>query len=326
MLNPIWIADLAPTATPSWIWDGFIAPGSITLFSSSAKTGKTTLLSHLLARRRSGGVLLDRVVTAGVTAVVTEESAGDWQARHQRLDLGGNVCLFCRPFANLPTSEEYAQLLGKLRTLKEERSLDLVIFDPLADFLPARENDPTGLLQALHPLRRLAETGISFLLAHHTHKAYSAPGLAARGSSVLTAFADIIVELRRLNADDPADRRRVLTGFSRYAQTSSSLRLELNVEATEYLCLPDADPDAFSDNWPVLRIMLEGAIYKLTRSNILEEWSSDFPRPHPGTLARWLDRAVERGLVKREGAGRKSNPFYYWLPEREGKLYGVKNW
>jgi hypothetical protein len=36
---------------------------------------------------------------------------------------------------------------------------------------------------------------------------------------VLTAFADIIVELRRLNADDPADRRRVLTGFSRYAQT-----------------------------------------------------------------------------------------------------------
>ena len=78
MLNPIWIADLAPAAAPSWIWDGFIAPGSITLFSSPAKTGKTTLLSHLLARRRSGGILLDRVVTAGVTAVVTEESAGDW--------------------------------------------------------------------------------------------------------------------------------------------------------------------------------------------------------------------------------------------------------
>jgi AAA domain len=326
MLNPIWIADLAPAATPSWIWDGFIAPGSITLFSSPAKTGKTTLLSHLLARRRAGGNLLDRVVTAGVTAVVTEESAGDWQARHERLDLGANVCLFCRPFANLPTSEEYAQLLGQLRHLKEERSLDLVIFDPLADFLPARENDPTGLLQALHPLRRLAETGISFLLAHHTRKAYSTPGLAARGSSVLTAFADIIVELRRLNADDPADRRRVLTGFSRYAQTPPALRLELNAEATEYLCLPDPDPDAFSDNWPVLRVMLEGTCFKLTRSHILDEWSSDFPKPHPGTLARWLDRAVERGLVKRDGAGRKSDPFYYWLPEREGRLLGKREW
>ena len=68
MLNPIWIADLAPGATPSWIWDGYIAPGRITLFSSPAKSGKTTLLSHLLARRRSGEVLLDRVVTQGQRA------------------------------------------------------------------------------------------------------------------------------------------------------------------------------------------------------------------------------------------------------------------
>ena len=72
--------------------------------------------------------------------------------------------------------------------------------------------------------------------------------------------------------------------------------------------------------------MLEGTCFKLTRSHILDEWSSDFPKPHPGTLARWLDRAVERGLVKRDGAGRKSDPFYYWLPEREGRLYGRREW
>src|SRR5437660_4067409 len=85
-------------------------------------------------------------------------------------------------------------------------------------------------------------------------------------------------------------------------------------------------PGAFSDNWPVLRVMLEGTCFKLTRSHILDEWSSDFPKPHPGTLARWLDRAVECGLVKRQGAGRKSDPFYYWLPEREDKLYGGMVW
>jgi hypothetical protein len=95
---------------------------------------------------------------------------------------------------------------------------------------------------------------------------------------------------------------------------------------TDYLRLPDAEPDAFSDNWPVLRVMLEGTCFKLTRSHILDEWSSDFPKPHPGTLARWLDRAVERGLIKRQGAGRKSDPFYYWLPECEGKLLGRREW
>ena len=86
--------------------------------------------------------MLELPVTAGVTAVVTEESAGDWQARHQRLDLGGNVCLYCRPFANQPTSDEFSRLLEQFLQLKAERNLDLVVFDPLADFLPARENDP----------------------------------------------------------------------------------------------------------------------------------------------------------------------------------------
>lgn len=326
MLDPIWTADLTPVAAPPWIWEGLIAPGRVTLFSSPAKSGKTTLLSHLLARRRAGGSLLERPVTAGATAVVTEESAADWQARHQRLDLGGNVCLFCRPFANQPTRDDYLRLLDQFLKLKEDRNLDLVIFDSLADFLPARENDPTGLLHALHPLRRLAEAGMSLLLSHHTRKAHSAPGLAARGSSVLTAFADIILELHRLNEDDPADRRRVLTGFSRYAQTPPALRLELNADATDYIRLPDAESDAFNENWPLLRLMLEGSMFKMTRSHILEEWSSDFPKPHPGTLARWLDRAVERGLIKRQGRGRKSDPFVYWLPERDKLVLGVRPW
>ncbi len=31
---------------------------------------------------------------------------------------------------------------------------------------------------------------------------------------------------------------------------------------------------------------------------------------------RWLDRAVKRGFFNCQGAGRKSDPFHYWLPER----------
>jgi hypothetical protein len=33
---------------PTWISEGFIAPGRITLFSSPAKSGKTTPLSHVI--------------------------------------------------------------------------------------------------------------------------------------------------------------------------------------------------------------------------------------------------------------------------------------
>jgi hypothetical protein len=52
----------------SWIWDGLIADQAITLCSAPEKTGKTTLLSLLLDRRREGGQLLGRAVRA-VSAV-----------------------------------------------------------------------------------------------------------------------------------------------------------------------------------------------------------------------------------------------------------------
>ena len=47
-----------------WLWPGFIARGNITLLTSLWKSGKTTLVSHLLARRKSGG---DRITNAAVT-------------------------------------------------------------------------------------------------------------------------------------------------------------------------------------------------------------------------------------------------------------------
>jgi hypothetical protein len=37
------------------------------------------------------------------------------------------------------------------------------------------------------------------------------------------------------------------------------------------------------------------------------------------TLRRWLERAVEEGLVRRDGGGRRDSPYRYWLPESEAR-------
>ena len=37
------------------------------------------------------------------------------------------------------------------------------------------------------------------------------------------------------------------------------------------------------------------------------------------SLWRWLERAVERGLVCRSGTGLRSQPFRYWLRGKEEK-------
>ena len=41
-----------------WLWRGYLAPGQLTLLTSLWKSGKTTLLSVLLALLHQGGELL----------------------------------------------------------------------------------------------------------------------------------------------------------------------------------------------------------------------------------------------------------------------------
>jgi hypothetical protein len=66
----------------------------------------------------------------------------------------------------------------------------------------------------------------------------------------------------------------------------------------------------------VLRLVYEDAQTKLTRQQTLDDWPPDFLKPSPPSLWRWLDAASERGLLHRDGRGRRSSPFRYWLPNK----------
>jgi hypothetical protein len=112
-------------------------------------------------------------------------------------------------------------------------------------------------------------------------------------------------------------RRRRFLALYRHDETPRQLLLELNPEGTEYLPVPGDAEDDLQASWEPLLMVLEDAPQKLTRQDILAEWPPDFDKPNPTSLWRWLDRAVQRGLVACEGTGRKRDPFRYWLPERE---------
>src|ERR1700730_7795844 len=101
-----------PESAANWVWPGFVARGAMTLLTSMWKSGKTTLLAHLLARRvsfpspddgrgirhacpspedeRGVGVrvLLDRPVPPGKTVVISEESRCLWEGRRRQFDFG----------------------------------------------------------------------------------------------------------------------------------------------------------------------------------------------------------------------------------------------
>jgi hypothetical protein len=95
----VWSVDFsAPDRQLPWLWQGYLAPGDITLLTSQWKSGKTTLISILLARLKAGGELAGLPLTPGKALVITEESTRLWRLRHHKLQFGDNVCWLCRPF------------------------------------------------------------------------------------------------------------------------------------------------------------------------------------------------------------------------------------
>src|SRR5437879_3072299 len=84
--------DQADRAQMLWLWHGYLAPGSVTLLTSQWKSGKTTLLSVLLAKRKSDTRLAGLPLRAGRSYVVSEEPLEHWRQRHAKLDFGRQTC------------------------------------------------------------------------------------------------------------------------------------------------------------------------------------------------------------------------------------------
>ena len=310
------LKSVAVAAQP-WLWRGYLARGAITLLTSQWKTGKTTLLSVLLARLGAGGELAGLPVRAGRAVVVSEEPAGLWVGRAETLDFGEHVRWLCRPFDHKPDAAEWQALIDYLALLGREQAVTLAAIDPLAAFLPGDENNAAAIITALLPLRRLTEAGMAVCLMHHPGKHCRTVGMLSRGSGALGGHSDVLLEMTLLGGAEADDRRRRLRAFSRFRETPPEQVIELNEAGTDYAVLAAADAAALGGCWPALTLVLSAALGKLTRADVLTAWPRGHDRPSPPTLWRSLERGVAEGLLLRDGAGTSNEPFRYWLPERE---------
>ena len=315
----LWGADsltAAAIGNANWLWQGFLAPGAVTLLTSQWKTGKSTLVSVLLSRMKAGGTLAGLAVASGKAVVVSEEGPEHWLRRSHQLDFGDHVGWFCRPFHGKPTPEQWTAFIDGLAALHDRLSFSLVVIDPLAAFLPGSENHSGSMMEALLPLQRLTTRNLSVLVLHHPSKGDPPIGQAARGSGALAGVADILIEMRAASPSAPNDRRRRLWAWSRFPQTPARLVIEWTADGTDYLSLGTFEVEEFTRHWPDLLHLLIQAPHKLTRKDMLNRWTNG-TLPDKVSLARWLEIAVDRGLLKKDGDGLRDRPFRYWLPVRE---------
>lgn len=317
-LSPAQLHTAVPPAL-SWLWDGYIASGNVTLLTSLWKAGKTTLTAALLARMATGGVLAGRTVQPGRALVVSEESARQWVDRSDRLGIGEHVRFLCRPFRGPARLEEWQLLADNLLAIRRAVGVELIVIDPLAAILPPGANEPSVMQAALAPLQPLTSAGVAVLILHHPRKQGGAASNWARGSGALTGSADIVMEMHYYSRPDAADRRRKLLAWSRHEATPPRQIIELNEAGTDWQSLGDIEEEMFKDRWAVLRKVLAEAPDKWTQAEILAAWPAEESAPSPVTLWRWLERAVETGEVHRAHTGTRNDPYRYWLKGQEEK-------
>ncbi len=211
------LAAVKPEAV-SWLWQGRIPLGKLTVLDGDPGLGKSTLLLDIAARVTRGDSMPDG--SPGVTGDVAIATAEDGLADtvRPRFDAAGGDAQRVITLEGVVGDEAEVRPLSlpddvpvMCTRFAELRELRLVIVDPLMAYLGSYINTRIDhdVRRSLAPLAQLAETtGAAIVLVRHLNKASGSSALYRGGGSI-----GIIGAARAglLLARDPEDdTRRVL--------------------------------------------------------------------------------------------------------------------
>ena len=313
-----WMSELATgTDDQKWIWRGYIPRGGITLFSALWKSGKSTILSHLI-KSFDGSVsqFLGLDVVPSRVLYITEEDEKKWSERRDNLLIGDHVGMWCRPFRIRPTMQEWRQFIGLVVGQVDKFKFDLVIFDTLSKMWPVREENDAGQVEeGLMPLWSISTAGAAILLVHHTRKSGGEQFVGARGSGGLSAFTDVLMEFKR-ETDEQSNCKRIISAVGRSDDIPIKMLCEL--KNGRYAGLGDPEegeshtkPDSTEKLWQSqLLAILENATDPMSFEAIREK----LPKPPAkAVLLKELNRLFDNGELSRLGDGKSASPYTYEL-------------
>lgn len=308
------ISELAPAAEPDWVWPKYVAQGAVTLLTGLWKAGKTTLMGYVLRDLYRGGGMVDLPID-GPVLYVSEEPEGLWSERRDRLGLSPSILFLQRPTFARPDAAGWRELIAYIVKQVKELGIVLVVFDTLPSVWPVlNENDAGETTDALTPLRDVAAAGAAVLLIAHPRKSGGTEATATRGSGALPGFVDVIVELRRYNAEDSKDTRRVLTGYGRFAGIPAEMVIELTADG--YTVLGDLGTAGHFEAIDTVRAILPTGGPGLTWDEVKNRWPSA-PQPGQTRLRGVLTLGAQEGRWAVSGTGVRGNPFRYYIPPPE---------
>jgi AAA domain len=287
-----------PEEQVSWLLEGILPAGGLSLLAAKPKTGKSTLARCLALAVARGDQFLGRSTQKGaVIYLALEEKRSEVRGHFRAMGASGEEDIYIHA-AHAP-----ADALQAIREEIEARKPALLTIDPLLRFTRVKDgNDYAQVTAALEPILILArESGAHVLLVHHLGKGERAePTDGILGSTALFAAVDSALVIKW------TEKFRTLQSRQRYGEDLVETVLNFDPEP-RLLSIGGTREEA--EIQAVIGEILEflrAAEGQETEPEIMEgvEGKTKFVR-------RALRLLVEQGKVSREGGGRRGDPFRY---------------
>ena len=321
------ISECGDGEVVDWMWEGYIAPGVVTSLTALWKSGKTTLLSHML-RAADGRVdeFIGKSIREMQVLVISEEHQSLWAERREELGLKDNISILSRPFMGRPTPTEWTAFCLYVAELVEKKNYTIVVFDTIFNlWCVVNENDNSEVIQSLRPLHAITAHEVAVLLLAHPTKMDQGEGKSTRGGGAYGGFVDVIMEMRRFDTNNLTDTRRTLTALSRYKDTDKEIVIELDLAANHYKVVGTRASVNKNERKAAVLAQLPLIAPGVTKEELHQDWDdSEVVRPSIRTLQRDLEDATLSGDVLYTGNGSRGNPKRFY---RAGavRLYFTKD-
>jgi putative DNA primase/helicase len=290
----------------NWLVRGYVAQGAITLLTGRAKaSGKSTFVSHMLARVLDGHHFLGQLTQKTGVVYLTEERDTFTEVLKRSGLLGRSEFKFLR--YDPARDATFAEQIAAARQVAKEIGAKILVVDTIAQFLALRgdtENEAGAALEALKPLQEAAREGLAVIAVHHEKKGSSDVGDGGRGSSAFAGAVDIIVSLRRPEGQT-SPGVRVLHALSRFPATPTVQYVEL----TEHGYEPRDEGGVVTA--AAEKVLLQNApaseCEALPISTLIQ--GTEIKEP---TARKAAKKLVTEGSLKETGDGVKGSPRKYW--------------
>ena len=223
-----------------WLIQDWLSKGLMTELVAKVKMGKTTFALEGLRAAIAGdesycGKAIMRPIRVGY---VTEEGVGTFQqnlVRYGLSDLGESDGFYTVFDFETPIGVDLPQIVNDLIQQGQERGVDVIVLDTLSVVAGLDEEDHSGKAAGvMHEIRRLANAGFAVLILRHSRKSGGDVGDAGRGSSAISGYCDILLQIEPFKGDEDTTNLRILRCRSRMSASIEPLTLELDKQTERY--------------------------------------------------------------------------------------------